>query len=491
MPTRHKYLLVISLDQNQIEEIKKMFVTKYIVRPSNIDEVLGLINQNKDNIAGVLVDDSVEEKKILQFFKACKEEKILETLPVFLTYTHRNSEVYNQAIHIGIDELIKKPYVNELIEKRINHIIDVISHKFRLEWIIDTQTKELKESIQVLEDLKIQVLEALGTLVEFRNLESGEHLYRVRFVTDILMRRLKEKYPQYGITDEIIDVTNLASILHDIGKIMISDVILNKPAKLTQEEFYEMQLHTYYGAQILDKLNGLYTDKTHHFFKDVILYHHEKYDGKGYPEGLKGEDIPIWAQVVSLADVYDALTNERVYKKAYSHNQAVKMIFDGECGVFNPIILDCFEEVQNQIIKKTEEVKQQGLDHIPSFTDKEHNTIINDYEKEKAIHRAYQELVNDYFFEYDIEYGTVQYFNALGKKNEERYRLSDFEGMNKKQEKLLEKAIQDATPDNPTIKMEVELTQQGRTRLYLLTIRTTWDMYTKKCLGSVGKIEKL
>ena len=485
---RHKYLIILSADNEQILEIKKMFSGRFKTTDETPKKTLQLVQENGNEIAGVIIDDSLDIEEISEFLLETYETGIYKKIPMFLLFNGDNDDLYTNAVRLGIDEIIRKPYLPDVLKRRVFHITDLFNHNYRLEWLVDTQTEELKESIAVLEDMKVQVLEALGTLVEFRNMESGEHIYRVRFITDVLMHELKERYPQYGITDEIIAVTNLASILHDIGKIMISDVVLNKPGKLTNEEFEEMKLHTYYGCQILEKFEGLYNDYTYRFYYDVICYHHEKFDGGGYPEGLKGNDIPIWSQIVSLADVYDALTNERVYKKAYTHEQAKQMIYNGECGYFNPDILDCFIHVE----EKVKTIAGKNRDREGRFSDQmmpvKQANILNDYEKEKAFHRAYQELVTDYFFEYDIEYGIVKNMNALDKQDEEHYVLENFPGMNKKDEEKLKKALKEASPNNPLIQLTVMIDKNGVPCPCELTLRTTWDFYTQKCIGGVGKL---
>ncbi|MEG0592517.1 MAG: HD domain-containing protein [Coprobacillus sp.] len=495
MRVTQEYLLIVSSDTNEVEKLKEIFkdVFRCIVS-SDRAEAFKYLVQEPNKIAATLVDSSIGEQNAVRFLIQCHEKKIVDHLPILLLHDLKDEEIYNQAICLDIFEVIGKPYVSAILKHRVLYVIDNFQSQHRLKWLVDTQTKDLKDSIQVLEDMKVQVLEALGTLVEFRNLESGEHVYRVRYMTDILMREVQKQYPEYNLTEEMILTVDLASILHDVGKIMISDTILNKPDRLTYEEFELMKLHTQYGQEILKKLKGLYNDDTYRFFEDVIYYHHEKWDGNGYPKGLKGNEIPIWSQIVSLADVYDALTNERVYKKAYSHEEAKKMIFNGECGVFNPQLLKCFELVENLIYDTAiilHEKKQLAPNIIPS--DIKHN-ILNDYEKEKAYHRAFSELSSEHIFEYDIQYGTVEYYNFNEKTDKEYYRLEDMIGIDPIDSKELVEALDNASPQNPTVKKILKMPRVGQPEeiiTCLLTIRTTWDMYTGKCIGGVGKIGEI
>ena len=189
-------------------------------------------------------------------------------------------------------------------------------------------------------------MDVLGTVVEYRNLESGEHIKRVKEFTNILAEKAAEKYPEYGLTPEKIAVIVAASPLHDIGKIAIKDSVLLKPGRLTDEEFEYMKSHTIRGCELLDSIKEDWNDDTMKYAYEICRHHHERYDGKGYPDGLVGDEIPICAQLVSVADVYDALVNERCYKDAFSKEDAYRMIITGECGVFSPKLMESFRKVR-------------------------------------------------------------------------------------------------------------------------------------------------
>ena len=193
-----------------------------------------------------------------------------------------------------------------------------------------------------------KIVDVLGTVVEYRNLESGEHIKRVKEFTNILAEKAAEKYPEYGLTPEKIAVIVAASPLHDIGKIAIKDSVLLKPGRLTDEEFEYMKTHTTKGCEILTQIAGTWSEEYEKISYEICRHHHERYDGKGYPDGLAGEDIPISAQLVSIADVYDALVSDRVYKKAIEKGKAYQMILDGECGTFSPRLIECFKESRQE-----------------------------------------------------------------------------------------------------------------------------------------------
>lgn len=494
MPDKHRYIMVSCKDEKIYKNLKTVFNGYFfVVRVEHEYEIIDHLDTYEKQIASIIIDDSIGVQKAIHFFELYHHRGGIG-VPLFLLDGTIDDTFYNKAISLGVDLVIRKPYDIKVMRERVLELTNFYKDKHRLQWVIDQQTKELKESVQVLNAMKLEVLESLGTLVEFRNLESGEHVYRVRFLTDILAKELQRLYPEYGISDMMRSEITMAAILHDVGKISISDSILNKPGPLTDLEFEEMKKHTIYGCKILKQFKGLYTQDTYHFYYDVIYYHHEKWDGNGYPNGLKGDEIPIWAQVVSLADVYDALTNERVYKKAYSHESAVEMIFNGECGVFNPKLLKCFQNIENQLHTINKKISKIP-DHI-SYLDKsdQQNLVLNGLEKERSYHRAYTELVSDSFFEFDSQYHKLQHFNMLGRAGEEIYTTEMFDKIHPEDVDEFRRVLDLATAKHPTVRVVIrirdEFAIQGY-RKYLVVIRTTWDIYTNQRIGGVGKIEIL
>ena len=215
----------------------------------------------------------------------------------------------------------------------------------------------VSDQIRARENNTDMLVGVLSHIVEFRNGESGLHVRHIRMITELLLHRLLEISSRYSITAEQQDMIPLASALHDIGKIGIDEKILNKPGKLTPEEFEVIKTHSTLGAQILYDLDNFAEQPLLQTAYEIARWHHERWDGRGYPDGLKGDEIPISAQLVSLADVYDALTSERCYKKAFSHEKAMQMILNGECGAFNPLLLQCLTNIQSDL---KEELQQHN-----------------------------------------------------------------------------------------------------------------------------------
>jgi putative two-component system response regulator len=262
---------------------------------------------------------------------------------------------------MGASDFIRKPFDHALVHRRVNNVAQLYSYRNRLEEKVLQQTGTLKRQYDLLqkqaEELRKKnenIIDILGTVVECRDMESGEHIQRVKEYTRILAEEMMKTYPEYGLNKHKIDVIVSASALHDVGKIAIPDNILLKPGKLTKEEFEYMKSHTTRGCEILNNINGAWDQEYGECSYEICRHHHERYNGKGYPDGISGDNIPISAQLVSVADVYDALVNERVYKDAIPPDKAFQMILRGECGVFSPKLLETFRRVR----KKFEELAE-------------------------------------------------------------------------------------------------------------------------------------
>lgn len=307
-------------------------------------EALEIINSNNDILA-VLLDLLMPELDGLGVLKEMNESGKIDSIPVFLITAADSREMLQEGYDLGAIDVITKPFMMRFLKCRVNNVIELYRHRNELESIVEEQVKRLNEMNQ-------SMVETLATIVEFRDCESGEHVRRIRNLTKKLMQEVSRMYPEYSIPGSEIEKIAMSSVLHDVGKISIPDQILNKPGKLTSEEFEIMKQHTTLGSEMLQKISNIMEDGIYNYSYDICRHHHERWDGRGYPDGLSGDDISIWAQVVSVADVYDALTAERVYKKAFSHEKAVEMIRNGECGTFNPKVLKAFENAVKKMEKK-------------------------------------------------------------------------------------------------------------------------------------------
>lgn len=248
------------------------------------------------------------------------------------------------ALNLGAADVILKPYTDAVVQKRVQGVVDLYLHKWQLEKLVDEQSTTIRKTSQVMVD-------ALSAIIEYRSSESGNHVLRIRRFTKILLAEVARKYPEYELTPDSIDIIANAAALHDVGKISIPDAILNKPGRLTDEEFEVMKTHTTIGCELIQTLSGMGDVEYLRYAYNICRYHHERWNGGGYPDGLVGDKIPICAQVVSIADVFDALTTPRIYKPAYPFQQAFNMILNNECGKFSDKLLECLKHVRSKFVE--------------------------------------------------------------------------------------------------------------------------------------------
>lgn len=313
-----------------------------IMEASNGAEALEIIKAHQDQLSAVLLDVVMP---VLDGFGVLEEMNALglvEKIPVFLITAESSQNVMKMGYDLGVVDIIGKPITPFFIRRRIGNVI-------KLNNIVNEQEAMLRAQAQEIRELNRSILETLATSIEFRDCESGEHVIRMSAVTLLLLEAVNHYFPEYGVDEEELQSIADAAILHDVGKIAIPDSILNKPGRLTAEEYDIMRTHTLRGCELLNSVPKMRENPIYEYAYDICRHHHERWDGRGYPDGLKGDEITIWSQVVALADVYDALVSERVYKKAFSHEVAVQMILDGECGEFNPVIMECLRNVEKDI----------------------------------------------------------------------------------------------------------------------------------------------
>ncbi len=352
---RDKILIIDDVDFNR-DMLRVILEDDYtIVEAEGGRAALDILESDSDGFAAILLDLIMPEMDGFEVLSELNTRGIVGKIPVLIISGETSVESENMCFELGVSDFIGKPFNNMLVKKRVQNVTEVFNAKNMLEEKVEEQTRVLRKAYQA---LKIQadhlkkrnqeIIDMLGTVVEFRSLESGEHIQRVKEYTRIMAEQFMKDYPEYGLTQEKIDVIVSASALHDIGKIAIPDSILNKKGKLTKDEYEYMKTHTVRGCEILDAIKSEWDKESKKASWEICRYHHERYDGKGYPEGLSGDEIPISAQLVSVADVYDALVNERCYKEAYSTDKAFQMILKGECGVFSPKLMECFRKVRGQ-----------------------------------------------------------------------------------------------------------------------------------------------
>ena len=282
----------------------------------------------------------------------------IEETPVIMISAEDSYTFVERAYDLGASDYITRPFDARVVCRRVSNTLMLYAKQKRLVQMVAEQVYE-KEKVSN------TMISILSHIVEFRNNESGLHVVHIRTITELLLRWLRKKTDRYPLTEADISLISTASALHDIGKINIPEQILNKPGRLTKEEFDIIKTHSAVGEHMLRQIPFNQNEPLVKVAREICRWHHERWDGRGYPDGLKGDEIPISAQVVSLADVYDALTSERCYKAAFDHETALNMIVNGECGAFNPLLLECLMDGADQIkqaMQETEEEKQKDAE---------------------------------------------------------------------------------------------------------------------------------
>lgn len=339
-------LLVVDDSEMNREILKEILGKEYqILEACDGEEALKMLEQYGTEISLVLLDIIMPKMDGFEVLAYMNRDKWIEDIPVIMISSEGSESYIRRAYELGASDYISRPFDAKVVYQRVINMIKLYAKQRRLIHLVTDQIYEKEKNNRMMTGI-------LSQIVEFRNGESGLHVLHINILTQLLLEKLMRKSENYDLSWSQQHMIATASALHDIGKIGIDEKILNKPGKLTKEEFEAMKQHTIIGARMLDRLEMYHDEEMMKYAYEICRWHHERYDGKGYPDGLKGEEIPISAQVVSLADVYDALVSDRVYKKAYSHEKAMEMILNGECGMFNPLLLECLVEIQDKVRKE-------------------------------------------------------------------------------------------------------------------------------------------
>ena len=348
LQNKSQILLVDDSAMNRMMLTEILGDSYHVLEAENGRECMEKLRAEAGNIALVLLDINMPVMDGFEVLKAMNANHTIEDTPVIMISSEDSDAAIRRSYELGASDYVNRPFDARIVYRRVTNTIKLYAKQRRLVQMVSDQIRARENNTDML-------VGVLSHIVEFRNGESGAHVRHIRIITETLLRRLLEFSSRYSITAEQQDMIPLASALHDIGKIGIDEKILNKPGRLTPEEFKVIQTHSMLGAKMLHDLDGFAEQPLLQTAYEIARWHHERWDGRGYPDGLKGDEIPISAQLVSLADVYDALTSERCYKKAFSHEKAVQMILNGECGAFNPLLLQCLTDVQADL---KEELKQ-------------------------------------------------------------------------------------------------------------------------------------
>ncbi len=469
-----------------------------IAEAENGKEAVTILQMHREEYSLVLLDIVMPEMDGFGVLEIMKENGWIQDLPVIMISAESGSAHVERPYELGVTDFISRPFDALIVHRRVVNTIFLYTKQKNLENLVAEQIYEKEKQSSLM-------IEILGHIVEFRNGESGQHVRSVRVITELLLEQLAQKADCYNLDWNRISMITTASALHDIGKIAIPEEILNKPGRLTKEEFDTMKTHSQIGANMLEELPFYQDEEMVKVAYEICRWHHERYDGKGYPDGLKGDDIPISAQVVSVADVYDALTSERAYKGKIPHEKAMEMILNGECGSFSPLLLECLTDISPTLKKgvnagnliqsnhREREHAAREMLHYRELTASERTLHLLEHERMKYVFFA--ALTKDIQFEYT----TTPPMVTLTGWGAEKLGLEEIvmDPLNDPRVKALAKeedwqkilrAIRSATPKNPMITQDLRLNFDNEQRWFQVIIKTTWTqdeppLYT----GFIGK----
>ncbi len=451
--------------------------------------------QEERNISLVLLDMVMPRMDGFKVLEYMNQTGRIQEVPVIMISAESGSQQVAKAYDMGVSDFIPRPFDALIVRRRVVNTLLLYAKQKRLSAMVEEQIYETERRSSMM-------IEVLSRVVEFRNGESGMHVLNVRLVTELLLRALTQRTDRYNLSSADIARISIGSALHDIGKIVIDEKLLNKPGKLTPEEFEIMKTHALQGAEILDAIPIYRSDPLIRTAYEICRWHHERYDGRGYPDGLQGDAIPISAQVVSMADVYDALISKRAYKEPIPHETAVAMIADGQCGAFNPLLLQCLTENSEQMRRELAEGTARSVTRreIRNIVDESIYTYhggasdrtlrLLDYERTK--YNFFSAMTHEIQFEYTFappmlnlaawgaEMLGIDEITMDPARDRKIRSVLGVENWN-----MLRNKIKQTTPETPMCSYECLLTYGGKTRWHEVHLRSIWSEDVPPKLESV------
>ena len=496
MDKRQKILIVDDSKFNR-DILKEILGETYnYLEAENGNQAIQMIGENI-GIDLMLLDINMPQMNGFEVLKIMERSQCIEETPVIMISSEESVDTMREAYEMGITDYITRPFDSVIVKKRVQNTLSLYANQNNLVNVVVDQIYEKEENNNIM-------IRILSSILGSRNSESREHILHIKTATEMMLRQLIKITDVYHLTEADIALITTASSLHDIGKIYIPEEILNKPGRLTDEEFKIMKTHSKLGADIIQDIHLPQEKPLVHTAWEICRWHHERWDGKGYPDGLKGEEIPISAQVVSIADVYDALTSERCYKKAFDHDTAIKMILDGQCGQFNPILLKCLKELSPRIFKifsnETDDSKQYY----------EAQRLSNEILSEKSLPRKNysQHLIKvmqekiDFFKKNSgrnsVDYNAVSGLLTIINENQQTlYQRDDPKFDVFKEFEVSEEDVQHikgllahTSVQDKEISVQIEAKLENNRQLYNLKLHTLWSPLKKDgYIGIIGYID--
>lgn len=496
---RQQILIVDDSEMNRALLAEMLGDEFLIMEAEDGAQAIALLQTHSTEIALILLDLTMPNVDGFEVLSTMSQRRWLEYIPVIMISAETIPSYVERAYDLGVTDYISRPFDARTVRRRVVNTIMLYTKQRHLTAMVADQVYEKEKTSSLM-------VEILSNIVEFRNGESGLHVLHIRVLTELLLRRLIQKTDRYHVALSSIPLICNASALHDIGKIAIPESILNKPGRLSQDEYEIMKGHCTEGAAMLDRLPLRQHEPLVRTAYEICRWHHERYDGSGYPDGLVGDNIPISAQVVSLADVYDALTSQRVYKPAYSHEQAMEMILDGQCGVFNPLLLQCLEEIAPQLPAALNEHLAEKNAQMDSIAVAEELSPYEEYAGNRhTISLLEHERLKYQFFasmsrEIQFELSVVPHILTFSEWGAKQLGLSEiitaptsnealFQVISKEDYLQLCNLVHSTTVDFPIAEYSCPIRIAGRSQWSRIVLRSLWSADdSPEYSGAIGKL---
>ena len=493
MDKRQKILIVDDSEFNR-DMLKEILRETYnYLEAENGNQAIQIMGENP-GIDLMLLDINMPQMNGFEVLKWMNQSRCIDETPVIMISSEDAVDTMRKAYELGITDYITRPFDSVIVKKRVQNTLGLYMNQKHLINVVYDQVYEKEENNNIM-------IRIMSNILGSRNSESREHILHIKTATEMMLRQLVKVTDAYPLTEADIALITTASSLHDIGKIRIPEEILNKPGRLTVEEFKIMKTHSELGADIIKDMDFPQDHPLVHTAWEICRWHHERWDGKGYPDGLTGEEIPISAQVVSIVDVYDALTSERCYKKAFDHDTAIQMILDGQCGQFNPILLMCLKELSLQLSKMID----KEMDDTSYYHEVQRlsNEILSD--RSLPNHNYSQNVVRvmkeklDFFksnsgmnsIEYNTISGQLTILNGkqqiLCQRNNPNFNLFKEFGVNEEDVHHIQALLHQTSVQNKEISVQIKATVENVRQMYKLKLHTLWSPLKKDgYIGVVG-----
>ena len=493
MDKRQKILIVDDSEFNR-DMLKEILGETYnYLEAENGSQAIQIMGENPGTNL-MLLDINMPQMNGFEVLKWMNQSQCMDETPVIMISSEDAVDTMRKAYELGITDYITRPFDSVIVKKRVQNTLGLYMNQKHLINVVYDQVYEKEENNNIM-------IRILSNVLGSRNSESREHILHIKTATEMMLRQLVKITDAYPMTEADISLITTASSLHDIGKIRIPKEILNKPGRLTDEEFRIMKTHSELGADMIQDMHFPKDNSLVHVSWEICRWHHERWDGKGYPDGLKGEEIPISAQVVSIVDVYDALTSERCYKKAFDHDTAIQMILDGQCGQFNPILLKCLKELSLQLSKMLD--KKMDDNSYYREVQRLSNEILSDrslpnLNYSQNVVKVMQEKID--FFKANSGRSSIDY-NAISgqmiisngkqqilcQRNNPNFNLFKEFGVNEEDVQHIQVLLHQTSVQNKEISVQIKAKVENVRQMYKLKLHTLWSPLKKDgYIGIVG-----